>query len=108
MAADCETPLVLRVMRARGGSRMRVRSCQRRGVGCAHNRAVFGEALCNSLPGIGIKAPVVQMLSLVIQALARCSLTPPAYPGKRAPCAMLHGFDDPELLVVVKEKRTLS
>ena len=60
--------------------------------------ALSGEDRCNSLPILGVKETVFQLVEWVIHALERCTITTTEYPGTSAPCAMIHGVDDPELL----------
>jgi len=68
------------------------------GVGFAKKMSALREDLCKSLPMLERKDTVFQMLYFVIQALERCRSTTTAYPGKRSPWAMIHGFEDPEVL----------
>jgi len=77
---------------------MRVISRNRCRIGFANAMAVSGEDCGKRLPMIGVQETVLQMLDCVLEALERCSITTTEYPGTRAPCALLHGFDAPALL----------
>ena len=77
---------------------MRMIAFHRMRVGLANHMPVWRPHVGTGFLVIGIQETGGQMRYVILQALEGCSITTTEYPGKSSPCAMIHGFDDPELL----------
>src|SRR5262245_50207809 len=98
MSADCETPLVLRVLRARWCLVCELSRSIAEGYAVPIIWRSLGKTAATASPFSVSKRPSFQLVEWVIHALKRCTITTTEYPGTSAPCAMIHGVDDPELL----------
>jgi hypothetical protein len=68
------------------------------------DRKDFGKGF----PRVGIENTLFQVSDFVVKLSEGASITTTEHPGHGSPCAMIHGFDDPEFLFFEPMKCLIS